>query len=42
MKNEKYEEAYDKYTESINLHPGNKKLNSTVYSNRAITWQKRK
>ena len=38
----KYEEAEQKYTEAINLDPSNKKLNAVIYSNRALTFMKRK
>eukprot|EP01063_Lacrimia_lanifica_P015571 TRINITY_DN22277_c0_g1_i1.p1 TRINITY_DN22277_c0_g1~~TRINITY_DN22277_c0_g1_i1.p1 ORF type:complete len:497 (+),score=241.26 TRINITY_DN22277_c0_g1_i1:54-1544(+) len=31
----KYEEAEAKYTDVINLHPDNKRLNSVIYNNRA-------
>ena len=31
-----------KYTEALNLDPYNKKLNSVIYSNRALTFMKRK
>jgi DnaJ family protein C protein 7 len=34
--------AENKYTEAINLDPSNKKLNAIVYSNRALTFIKRK
>jgi DnaJ family protein C protein 7 len=30
-----------KYTEALNLDPYNKKLNSVIYSNRALTYMKR-
>jgi DnaJ family protein C protein 7 len=30
-----------KYTEALNLDPHNKKLNSVIYSNRALTYMKR-
>lgn len=42
IKNQKFEEAEQKYTEAINLDPSNKKLNSIIYSNRAQTFIKRK
>ena len=42
VKANKYAEAEQKYTEAINLDPINKKLNSIVYSNRALTFMKRK
>ena len=42
IKNQKYEEAEQKYTEAINLDPSNKKLNAIIFSNRAQTFIKRK
>ena len=42
LKSGKFEEAEQKYTEAINLDPSNKKLNAIVYSNRALTFMKRK
>lgn len=42
MKAQKYQEAEQKYTEAINLDPSNKKLNAVIYSNRALTFIKRK
>ncbi len=42
MKQNKYAEAEHKYTEALNLDPFNKKLNSIIYSNRALTFMKRK
>lgn len=38
----KFEEAEAKYTEAIELDPFNKKLNSVIFSNRALTFMKRK
>lgn len=34
--------AEAKYTEALHLDPYNKKLNSIIYSNRALTFMKRK
>lgn len=42
MKSGKNAEAEVKYTEAINLDPYNKKLISIIYSNRALTFMKRK
>ena len=42
IKSFKYDEAEKKYTEAINLDPSNKKLNAIIYSNRALTFMKRK
>lgn len=42
IKSGNYEQAEKKYTEAINLDPSNKKLNAIVYSNRALTFMKRK
>lgn len=42
IKEGKNEEACEKYSEAINLDPANKKLNSVIFSNRALTWMKRK
>jgi len=42
IKEGKYDEAEEKYTEAINLDPFNKKLNAVIYSNRALTFMKRK
>lgn len=42
VKSNKFAEAEAKYTEAINLDPFNKKLNSIIYSNRALTFMKRK
>lgn len=42
IKNSKFVEAEAKYTEALNLDPYNKKLNSIIYSNRALTFMKRK
>lgn len=42
IKQANYEEAETKYTEAINLDPYNKKLNAVIYSNRALTYMKRK
>jgi DnaJ family protein C protein 7 len=41
IKQNKYKEAEAKYTEALNLDPYNKKLNSIIYSNRALTYMKR-
>ena len=40
--NNKFAEAEAKYTQALNLDPFNKKLNSVIYSNRALTFMKRK
>lgn len=37
-----YSQAEKKYTEALDLDPYNKKLNSIIYSNRALTFMKRK
>jgi hypothetical protein len=42
IKASKWVEAEAKYTEALNLDPFNKKLNSIIYSNRALTYMKRK
>ena len=42
IKASKWAEAESKYTEALSLDPNNKKLNSIVYSNRALTFMKRK
>lgn len=42
IKANKYAEAEAKYTEALNLDPFNKKLNAIIYSNRALTYMKRK
>lgn len=42
IKENKYAEAAEQYTEALKLDPANKKLNSIVYSNRALTFMKRK
>lgn len=42
MKANKWTEAEAKYTEALNLDPYNRKLNSVIYSNRALTFMKRK
>ena len=42
IKAQKFEEAAQKYTEAIELDPSNKKLNAIIYSNRALTFIKRK
>lgn len=42
IKASKWAEAEAKYTEALNLDPFNKKLNSIIYSNRALTYMKRK
>jgi DnaJ family protein C protein 7 len=42
LKQNKFVEAENKYTEALNLDPFNKKLNSIIYSNRALTFMKRK
>jgi DnaJ family protein C protein 7 len=41
IKQQKWKEAEAKYTEALNLDPFNKKLNSVIYSNRALTFMKR-
>lgn len=41
IKQKKYKEAEIKYTEALHLDPFNKKLNSIIYSNRALTYMKR-
>lgn len=41
IKQQKWKEAEEKYTEALNLDPFNKKLNSIIYSNRALTFMKR-
>lgn len=40
IKQKKYREAEAKYTEALNLDPFNKKLNSIIYSNRALCYMK--
>ena len=42
IKNQQFEEAENKYTEAIDLDPSNKKLNAIIFSNRALTFIKRK
>ena len=42
IKNQQFEEAEQKYTDAINLDPSNKKLNAIIFSNRALTFIKRK
>jgi DnaJ family protein C protein 7 len=42
IKAHRFEEAEKKYTEAIKMDPANKKLNSLIYSNRSVTWSKRK
>ena len=42
IKENKFAEAAEAYTEALSLDPANKKLNSIVYSNRALTFMKRK
>lgn len=42
IKENKYEEAEKEYTEALAVDPANRKLNSVVYSNRALTFMKRK
>ena len=42
MKANRFAEAESKNTEALNLDPFNKKLNSVIYSNRALTFMKRK
>jgi DnaJ homolog subfamily C member 7 len=42
LKASKWVEAENKYSEALNLDPFNKKLNSVIYSNRALTFMKRK
>jgi hypothetical protein len=41
IKQKKWREAELKYSEALNLDPFNKKLNSVIYSNRALTFMKR-
>lgn len=40
IKQKKYKEAEGKYTEALNLDPFNKKLNSIIFSNRALCYMK--
>ena len=40
IKQQKYREAEAKYTEALNLDPYNKKLNSIIFSNRALCFMK--
>ena len=40
IKQKKYKEAEAKYSEALNLDPYNKKLNSIIYSNRALCFMK--
>ena len=42
IKDGKFEEAAKEYTEALAVDPANRKLNSVVYSNRALTFMKRK
>jgi len=42
IKENKYAEAAEQYTEALALDPANRKLNAVVYSNRALTFIKRK
>lgn len=42
LKQANYEQAQAKYTEALNLDPFNKKLNAVIFSNRALTFMKRK
>lgn len=42
VKANRYSEAETKYTAALELDPFNKKLNSVIYSNRALTFMKRK
>ena len=42
IKSNDWVSAEAKYTEALNLDPFNKKLNSIIYSNRALTYMKRK
>jgi len=35
FKQQKYQEAYDKYTEGLNISKYNKNINAILYSNRA-------
>ena len=41
IKQQKWKQAEEKYTEALNLDPFNKKLNAIIYSNRALTYMKR-
>lgn len=40
IKQKKYREASVKYTDALELDPFNKKLNSIIYSNRALCFMK--
>ncbi len=42
IKQHNWHSAEAKYTEALNLDPYNKKLNAIIYSNRALTYMKRK
>ncbi len=42
IKKSHWQDAEAKYTEALNLDPYNKKLNAIIYSNRALTYMKRK
>lgn len=42
IKSSNWQAAEAKYTEALNLDPYNKKLNAIIYSNRALTFIKRK
>jgi len=42
IKENKLAEAAEQYTEALALDPANRKLNAVVYSNRALTFIKRK
>lgn len=42
LKSNNWQSAEAKYTEALNLDPYNKKLNAIIYSNRALTFMKRK
>ena len=42
MKEQKYEEAIQAYSEGLAIDPFNKKLNAIIYSNRALAYMKLK
>ena len=40
LKEQKYEEAIESYTEALKIDPFNKKLNAIIYANRALAYMK--
>lgn len=40
IKNKKFDEAFESYSQALELDPNNKQLNSILYSNRALAFMK--